>query len=625
MNRVVQEVTERIIKRSRKNREKYLKNLEAARVDGPFRHQLPCSNLAHDIAACRGQECKSLADEDIPNIAILTSYNDVVSAHHTYENYPRIIKQAIAEAGGTAQVAAGIPAMCDGVTQGEPGMDLALISRDVVAMSTVIGLSHNVFDGALLLGICDKIMPGLLMGALQFSYLPMILVPGGPMRSGLPNKEKAHARELFAQGKIGRDEMLAVECKSYHSAGTCTFYGTANSNQLIAELMGLHLPGASFINPDDPLREALTSAAAIKVTAMTHLGKNYTPIGHVVSEKSVVNAMVGLLATGGSTNQTIHIVAVARAAGIRINWDDFSNLSDVVPLLVRIYPNGPGDINDFEAAGGMAVLIRELLEAGFLHNDVQTVAGPGLEQYTSKPELEKGKVVWGAGPETSLDSEVIASAKQPFSPTGGLKVLDGNLGRSVMKVSALANGEQTLIEAPAMVFHTQDDLKKAFHEGRMNRDLVAVVRFQGPQANGMPELHKLITPLSVIMDRGFQVAMVTDGRLSGASGKVPSAIHVSPEAFCGGLLAKVQDGDIIRIDVRTGSLELKVTDEELKKREYADAELASQRYGMGRQIFAPLRRDLLGAEEGASSLFTYVYEKCAVNFPGDFDEDMDKV
>jgi phosphogluconate dehydratase len=625
MNRVVQEVTERIIKRSRKNREKYLKNLEAARVDGPFRHQLPCSNIAHDIAACRGQECKSLADKDIPNIAILTSYNDVVSAHHTYENYPRIIKQAIAEAGGTAQVAAGIPAMCDGVTQGEPGMDLAVISRDVVAMSTVIGLSHNVFDGALLLGICDKIMPGLLMGALQFSYLPMILVPGGPMRSGLPNKEKAHARELFAQGKIGGDEMLAVECKSYHSAGTCTFYGTANSNQLIAELMGLHLPGASFINPDDPLREALTSAAAIKVTAMTHLGKNYTPIGHVVSEKSVVNAMVGLLATGGSTNQTIHIVAVARAAGIRINWDDFSNLSDVVPLLVRIYPNGPGDINDFEAAGGMAVLIRELLEAGFLHNDVQTVAGPGLEQYTSKPELEKGKVVWGAGPETSLDSEVIASAKQPFSPTGGLKVLDGNLGRSVMKVSALANGEQTLIEAPAMVFHTQDDLKKAFHEGRMNRDLVAVVRFQGPQANGMPELHKLITPLSVIMDRGFQVAMVTDGRLSGASGKVPSAIHVSPEAFCGGLLAKVQDGDIIRIDVRIGSLELKVTDEELKKREYADVDLASQRYGMGRQIFAPLRRDLLGAEEGASSLFTYVHEKCAVNFPGDIDEDMDKV
>jgi phosphogluconate dehydratase len=566
-----------------------------------------------------------MMDKAIPNIAIVTSYNDVVSAHHTYENYPRIIKQAIAETGGMAQVAAGVPAMCDGITQGEPGMDLAVISRDVVAMSTVIGLSHNVFDGALLLGVCDKIMPGLLMGALQFSHLPMILVPGGPMRSGLPNKEKAHARELFAEGKIDRDEMLAVECKSYHNTGTCTFYGTANSNQLIAELLGLHLPGATFINPDDPLREALTRAAAMKVTGMTHLGKNYTPIGHVVSEKSVVNAIVGLLATGGSTNQTMHIVAVSRAAGIRINWDDFSNLSDVVPLLVRIYPNGPGDINDFEAAGGMAVLIRELLEGGFLHNDVQTVAGPGLERYTGKPELDDSNVVWGAGPETSLNSEVIASAKEPFSPTGGLKVLDGNLGRAVIKVSALAEGEQTVIEAPAMVFHIQDDFQKAFQEGRMNRDLVAVVRFQGPQANGMPELHKLITPLSIIMDRGFQVAMVTDGRLSGASGKVPSAIHVSPEAFCGGLLAKVQDGDIIRIDVKAGLLELRVADEELEKREYAEADLVRQRYGTGRQIFAPLRRDLLGAEEGASSLFTYVHEKCTVNLPRDFDEDRDKV
>lgn len=625
MNSVVQKVTERIIERSRKNREKYLKNLEAARVDGPFRHHLPCSNLAHDMAVCRGQECTSLNDKDTPNIAIVTSYNDVVSAHHTYENYPQIIKQAVAETGGTAQVAAGVPAMCDGIAQGEPSMDLALISRDVVAMSTVIGLSHSVFDGALLLGICDKIMPGLLMGALQFSYLPMILVPGGPMRSGLPNKEKAHARELFAEGKIGRDEMLAVECNSYHSSGTCTFYGTANSNQLIAELLGLHLPGASFINPDNPLREALTKATTIKVTGMTHLGENYTPIGHVVSEKSVVNAMVGLLATGGSTNQIMHIVAVARAAGIRINWNDFSNLSDVVPLLVRIYPNGPGDINDFEAAGGMSVLIRELLGGGFLHNDVQTVVGPGLEQYTRKPELKKGSVVWGAGPETSLNSDVIASLKQPFSPSGGLKVLDGNLGRAVIKVSALANGVQTLIEAPAMVFNTQDDLKKAFHEGRMNKNLVAVVRFQGPQANGMPELHKLITPLSVIMDQGFQVAMVTDGRLSGASGKVPSAIHVSPEALCGGLLAKVQDGDIIRIDVKAGLLELKVSDEELKKREYADPDLAGQRYGTGRQIFAPLRRDLLSAEEGASSLFTYVLEKCTVNIPEDFDEDRNKI
>jgi phosphogluconate dehydratase len=620
MNRIVKEVTDRIIARSRKYREKYLKNLEAARVDGPFRHRLPCSNLAHDLAACRGQECTSLGEKDTPNIAIITSYNDVVSAHHTYENYPRIIKKAIAEVGGTSQVAAGVPAMCDGVTQGEPGMDLSLISRDVIAMSTVIGLSHNIFDGALLLGICDKIMPGLLMGALQFSHLPMILVPGGPMRSGLPNKEKARARELFAEGKIGRDEMLDVECKSYHSKGTCTFYGTANSNQLIAELMGLHLPGSTFVNPDDPLREAFTNAAAIKVTGMTHLGENYTPIGHVVSERSMVNAIVGLLATGGSTNQTLHLVAVARAAGIRINWDDFSHLSDVVPMLVRIYPNGPGDINDFEAAGGMGVLIRELLESGFLHNDVQTVAGPGLEQYTRKAELEEGRVIWGDGPEASLDSNVIASAKEPFSPSGGLKVLKGNIGRAVIKVSALAEGDQTVIEAPAMVFHTQDEFEKAFQEGRMNRDLVAVVRFQGPQANGMPELHKLITPLSVIMSRGFQVAMVTDGRLSGASGKVPAAIHVSPEALCGGLLAKVQDGDIIRIDVKTGLLELKVTDKELEKREYAEPELDGQRYGTGRQIFAPLRRDLLGAEEGASSLFTYVYEKCKVHLPGDSGE-----
>ena len=625
MNRVVQEVTDRIIERSRKNREKYLKNLEAARVDGPFRHQLPCSNLAHDLAACRGHGCTSLADKDTPNIAIVTSYNDVVSAHQTYEHYPRILKQAIAEAGGTAQVAAGVPAMCDGVTQGLPGMDLAVISRDVIAMSTVIGLSHNVFDGALLLGICDKIMPGLLMGALQFSYLPMVLVPGGPMRSGLPNKEKAHARELFAEGKISRDEMLDVECKSYHSTGTCTFYGTANSNQLIAELLGLHLPGSTFVNPDDPLREAFTNAAAIRVTGMTHLGKDYTPIGHVVSEKSIVNAIVGLLATGGSTNQTLHLVAVARAAGIRINWDDFSHLSDAVPLLVRIYPNGPGDINDFQAAGGMAVLIRELLEGGFLHNDVQTVAGPGLEQYTRKPKLEEGRVVWGDGTEVSLDSNVIASAKKPFSPTGGLKVLDGNLGRSVIKVSALEKGDQTLIEAPAMVFHTQDGLEKSFHEDKMNRDLVAVVRFQGPQANGMPELHKLMTPLSVLMGRGFKVAMVTDGRLSGASGKVPSAIHVSPEALCGGLLAKVHDGDIIRIDVKAGLLELKVTDKELEKREYAEPELEGQRYGTGRQVFAPLRRDLLGAEDGASSLFTYVYEKCSVHFPVDSDEERNTI
>ena len=567
------------------------------------------------MAVCRGTDAERMRDQHSPHIAIITSYNDMLSAHHTYENFPAIIKKAVAAAGGVAQVAAGVPAMCDGVTQGEPGMDLSLVGRDVIAMSTVIGLSHNVFDGALLLGICDKIMPGLIMGALQYGHLPMVLVPGGPMRTGLPNKEKAHARELFAEGKIGRDEMLEVECKSYHSTGTCTFYGTANSNQLIAELLGLHLPGASFVNPDDPLREVFTIAAATRVTGMTHLGGAYTPIGQVVSEKAVVNAIVGVLATGGSTNQTMHLVAIARAAGIRINWDDFSDLSSVVPLLVRIYPNGPGDINTFQDAGGMAALIAELLDGGFLHNDVQTVAGQGMEAYARKPLSDGGALAWKSEPERSADLSVIASVQKPFSATGGLKLLTGNLGRAVIKVSSLADGADTVIEAPAVVFHTQEELNTAFHEGRLNRNFIAVVRFQGPQATGMPELHKLITPLSVLMDHGYQVAMVTDGRLSGASGKVPAAIHVTPESLCGGMLAKVQDGDLIRLDVKAGRLDLLVDDDVLKAREFADPGVRSVRYGVGRQIFAPLRGNMMSPEEGASSLFTYVNEKCHVNIP----------
>ena len=615
MHQRVLEVTDRIIQRSRKHRSRYLQNMAEVMVDGPFRHRLPCSNLAHSIAVCRGRENERLRGDDSPQIAIITSYNDMLSAHHTYENYPAILKKAVAAAGGVAQVAAGVPAMCDGVTQGDPSMDLSLISRDVIAMATVIGLSHNVFDGALLLGICDKIMPGLLMGALQFGHLPMILVPGGPMRSGLGNKEKAHARELFAEGRISPSEMLAVECRSYHDTGTCTFYGTANSNQLIAELLGLHLPGASFVNPDDPLREAFTVAAATRVTGMTHLGKAYTPIGQVVSEKAVVNAIVGVLATGGSTNQTMHLVAIARAAGIRINWDDFSDLSQAVPLLVRIYPNGPGDINTFQDAGGMAAFIMELLEGGFLHSDVQTVAGQGLEAYVRKPVLDKGNLTWQAEPERSADLSVIASVQKPFSASGGLKVLSGNLGRAVIKVSALADGAETVIEAPAVVFHTQEELITAFQEGRLNRSFIAVVRFQGPQATGMPELHKLITPLAVLMDHGHQIAMVTDGRLSGASGKVPAAIHVTPEALCGGMLAKVQDGDLIRLDVGTGRLDLLLDEETLKTREYVDPGVKKVRYGIGRQIFAPLRSNMLSAEEGASSLFTYVYEKCHVNIP----------
>ncbi|OGQ86438.1 MAG: phosphogluconate dehydratase [Deltaproteobacteria bacterium RIFOXYD12_FULL_56_24] len=614
MNSIVEKITDRIINRSLAHRQDYLRNMEAARVAGVFRHQLPCSNLAHDLAVCQGDECQAMRGRLAPNIGIITSYNDMLSAHHTYEHYPAMLKKAVAEAGGTAQVAAGVPAMCDGVTQGEPGMDLSLLSRDVIALSTVIGLSHNVFDGALLLGICDKIMPGLLMGGLQFGHLPMILVPGGPMRSGLANRAKALAREQFAQGRISKEEMLAVECASYHETGTCTFYGTANSNQLIAEIMGLHLPGASFVNPGDPLREALTNAAAARVCELTHLGENYTPLGRVISERSVVNGIVGLVATGGSTNQTMHLVAIARAAGIRVNWDDFSELSDAVPLLVRIYPNGPGDINSFQAAGGMAVLIRELLEGGFLHNEVLTVAGPGLERYTQSPTLVEGKIRWSEEPRESREKEVIASVAQPFSPTGGLKVVSGNLGRAVIKVSALADGGASKVEATAMVFHTQAALEEAFRAGQMDRDVVAVIRFQGPQATGMPELHKLITPLSVVMGRGFRVAMVTDGRLSGASGKVPAAIHVTPEAFCGGLLAKVQDGDLIRLDVEGGILELLVDTAELARREYAEAELDEQRYGVGRQIFAALRSDMLGAEDGASSLFTYVKEKCKVNF-----------
>ena len=445
----------------------------------------------------------------------------------------------------------------------------------------------------------------------------MILIPAGPMTSGLPNKEKAHARELFVQGKIDRKEMLASEVKAYHSPGTCTFYGTANSNQLMAEMLGMHLPGASFVNAGTELRDALTRAASARVVSTTHLGEDYIPLAHVISEKSVVNAMVGLLATGGSTNETMHLVAIARAAGIRIDWDDFSDLSDVVPLIVRIYPNGSGDINSFQQAGGMALLIRELLQGGLVHENVQTVAGHGLSRYLEQPVLEGKKAVWQDGPKQAVDPEVISPVGKPFAAMGGIKVLSGNLGRAIMKISALADGEKTLVEAPAMVFNSQHELEEAFTADKLNRDMVAVVRFQGPQANGMPELHKLITYLSITMDRGYTVGLVTDGRLSGASGKVPFAIHCTPEAFCGGMLAKIMDGDIIRMDAHNNLLELKVDNRELVTREYAAPNLETHRYGLGRQIFAPLRKDLLGAEEGASSIFTYVHESCNVVFPQD--------
>ncbi|MCK4605175.1 MAG: phosphogluconate dehydratase, partial [Deltaproteobacteria bacterium] len=582
MNSIVEKVTKLITERSRPFRQAYLDRIEQARQQGPHRAELDFANLAHALAAC-DHACKvTLNAHDKPDIGIISSYSDMLSAHEPYYRVPEIIKEEVAGAGGVAQFAGGVPAMCDGVTQGRAGMELSLMSRDVIAMSTAVGLSHNMFDGALMLGVCDKIVPGLLMGALSFGHLPAVFVPAGPMPSGIPNKEKAHARELFSQGKISSDEMLATEEKAYHSAGTCTFYGTANSNQLLVEMMGLHLPGASFVNPGTPLRDELTRAAARQVVNLTDLGDNYTPIGHVINEKSIVNAIVALLATSGSTNQTLHLVAVARAAGLRINWDDFSQLSDVVPLIVRIYPSGPEDINSFQQAGGMAVLINELLKGGFLHDDVLTVCGQGLAPYTETPYLKDGGLVWRKGPETSSDKEVIAGIASPFSPTGGIEVLSGNLGRAVMKTSALANDRYTVVEAPAVVFDSQYGVSEAFGTGKLDRDCVVVVRFEGPRADGMPELHKLIPFLSILIDRGFNVALVTDGRMSGASGKVPSAIHVTPEAFANGLLAKVLDGDIIRVDAEKGFLELKVSEEELAGREPARPSLEAHRHGMGR-------------------------------------------
>ncbi len=608
MHKVIEKVTNRIIERSKPNRQNYLQRIDEAKGDGVFRNKLPCSNYAHDVAGCTASCRTTLLDDTTPNIAIISAYNDIVSAHQPYGKYPDIIKASVAKAGGNAQFAGGVPAMCDGVTQGEDGMDMSLVSRDVIAMSTVIGLSHNTFDGAVLLGVCDKILPGLLMGALQFGHLPMIFIPAGPMTSGIVNADKNKVREAYAKGEVGHDELLASEVKAYHSPGTCTFYGTANSNQLMAEMMGLHLPGSSFVNAGTKLRDALTRTASERITALTHLGENYTPVGQVVSEKSIVNAMVGLMATGGSTNETMHLVAIARAAGIRIDWDDFEEISENTPLLVRIYPNGLGDINSFQQAGGMSLLIQELIKGGRLHEDVQTVAGDGFARYTQAPVLEDESAVWQKGPEQAGDSTVIATESQPFEQIGGIKVLSGNLGRAIMKISALADGEKTFVEAPAMVFNSQQELEDAFKADKLNRDMVAVVRFQGPRANGMPELHKLITHLSITMDRGHKVGLVTDGRLSGASGKVPFAIHCTPEAVTGGLLNKVQDGDIIVMDAHNSILELKVDEQELSKRQAFVHDLSSNRYGLGRQIFAPLRKDLLGAEEGASSIFTYTDE-----------------
>lgn len=600
MHSVVQSVTDRIIARSKASREAYLAALNDARNHGVHRSSLSCGNLAHGFAACSPDDKNSLRQLTKANIGIITAFNDMLSAHQPYETYPELLKKACQEVGSVAQVAGGVPAMCDGVTQGQPGMELSLLSREVIAMATAVGLSHNMFDGALLLGICDKIVPGLLIGALSFGHLPMLFVPAGPMKSGIPNKEKARIRQQFAQGKVDRAQLLEAEAQSYHSAGTCTFYGTANSNQLMLEVMGLQLPGSSFVNPDDPLREALNKMAAKQVCRLTELGTQYSPIGEVVNEKSVVNGIVALLATGGSTNLTMHIVAAARAAGIIVNWDDFSELSDAVPLLARVYPNGHADINHFHAAGGMAFLIKELLDAGLLHEDVNTVAGFGLRRYTQEPKLLDGELRWVDGPTVSLDTEVLTSVASPFQNNGGLKLLKGNLGRAVIKVSAV-QPQHRVVEAPAVVIDDQNKLDALFKSGALDRDCVVVVKGQGPKANGMPELHKLTPLLGSLQDKGFKVALMTDGRMSGASGKVPAAIHLTPEAIDGGLIAKVQDGDLIRVDALTGELSLLVSDAELAARTAAEIDLRQSRYGMGRELFGALRSNLSSPETGARS------------------------
>lgn len=603
MHPVILEVTQRIEERSRKSRAIYLERLEKARRKGPHRGALACGNLAHGFAACTAAEKTDLRSLTKANIGIISSYNDMLSAHQPYETYPALIKQACVDVGSVAQFAGGVPAMCDGVTQGQPGMELSLLSRDIIAMSAAVGLSHNMFDGALMLGICDKIVPGLLMAALSFGHLPFVFVPAGPMPSGIPNKEKARVRQLYAEGKVGKDELLDSEAKSYHAAGTCTFYGTANSNQLVVEMMGLHLPGSSFVNPGTPLRDELTKAAARQVTRLTDLGTNYMPIGHIVDAKSVVNGIVGLLATGGSTNHTMHLVAVARSAGFIVNWDDFEDLSKATPLLAKIYPNGEADVNHFQHAGGMSVLIRELLKGGLVHPDVNTVAGFGLDRYTQVPVLQDGQLVWVDGPAESGDKTVLSSIEAPFKPTGGVHVLSGNIGRGVIKTSSLRSGTE-IVEAPAVVFSDQHQLDAAFKAGDLNKDCVVVVRFQGPKACGMPELHKLTPPLGVLQDRGFKVALVTDGRMSGASGKVPAAIHVTPEAIEGGPIAKVQNGDIVRVNALTGELQVLVDAAEFAARPLATCDMSESYYGMGREIFGGLRTVLTGAEEGACSLFT---------------------
>lgn len=607
----IQEVTERVIERSKQTRQAYLDRISHAKKQTRVRAGLGCGNIAHVMAACSSDDKARLKADEVPNLAIINSYNDMLSAHVPYKEYPDLIKSIATKFDATAQVAGGVPAMCDGVTQGRDGMELSLFSRDVIAMSTAVSLSHDVFDGVFCLGVCDKIVPGLLIGALSFGHLPVYFLPAGPMQSGIPNKDKARVRQKFAQGLVSREELLEAESASYHSAGTCTFYGTANSNQMLMEIMGLHLPGSSFINPYTELRDGLTGNAVETMLKQLTENKDGPCLADVISEKTIINGLVGLLSTGGSTNHAIHIVAIAKAAGIQVTWKDMSDLSAVVPLLTRIYPNGSADVNHFQAAGGMGFLMRELASAGYLHTDVTTILGQGLAPYMCEPLLDKddnlimsdangpSKVKWVACPEKSHDEEVLRPVSNPFSKQGGLQLLTGNLGKAVIKVSAVAESHQ-VVSAPAKVFSSQGELQDAYSRGELNQDFIAVLKEQGPKAKGMPELHKLTPVMATLQDQGYKVAIVTDGRMSGASGKVPAAIHLAPEAVEGGIIAKIHEGDIVTLDAPNGILKLHVSDEELAQRELQISQ-ASQTFGTGRELFTGFRNIVSSADLGASA------------------------
>ncbi|MCL4065240.1 phosphogluconate dehydratase [Pseudomonas sp. GX19020] len=596
MNPIIARVTDRIRRRSEHSRSAYLARMAAAVAKGPVRAHLSCSNQAHAYAAM-GADKTDLALGRAPNIGVITAYNDMLSAHQPYEDYPKIIRETARRFGATAQVAGGVPAMCDGVTQGQPGMELSLFSRDVIALAAGVSLSHDCYDSALWLGVCDKIVPGLIMAAATFGHMPSIFIPAGPMTSGIGNDQKAKTRAAFAEGKATREELMAAEMASYHGPGTCTFYGTANTNQMLMEVMGLHLPGATFVNPGTPLREALTEAAVARAAAITALGNDFRPAGEILDERAYVNGIVGLMATGGSTNLVLHLPAMARASGVLLDLEDFDDLSGAVPLMARVYPNGLADVNHFHAAGGLQFLIRDLLGAGLLHEDVKTVAGDGLTHYTREPELHEGTFRYREGPVKTLNDRILRPAADPFAQTGGLRQLEGNLGRAVIKISAVAP-ERHVIEAPARVFHDQESVKAAFKRGEFTSDMIVVLRFQGPQANGMPELHSLTPVLTVLQDRGLKVALVTDGRMSGASGKVPAAIHVSPEAACGGPLARLQDGDLLRLDAVRGELTCLAPD--FATRAPVVADLSANGFGTGRELFEMFRRSVGNAEHGAA-------------------------